>query len=121
MYGNFFSKAERGQVKMFGDDASGWVERWKTEMKYLQRITAGKTTYYRHPDSGPVQHDDFADVVANIIYRLSVWHYPTKETMKQNVLKKQGMPIQRKTTISPVRGPNLSGGGSGLADRLRRR
>jgi len=62
MYGNFFSKAERGQVKMFGDDASGWVERWKTEMKYLQRITAGKTTYYRHPDSGPVQHDDFADV-----------------------------------------------------------
>jgi len=121
MYGNFFSKAEHGQVKMFGEDADGWVERWRTEMKYLQRITSGKTTYYRHPDSGPVQHDDFADVVANLVYRLSVWYYPTKETMKQNLLKKQGMPIQRRTTISPVRGPNLSGGGSGLADRLRRR
>jgi len=121
MYGNFFSKAEHGQVKMYGEDVGGWIERWKMEMKYLQRITAGKTTYYRHPDSGPVQHDDFADVVANIVYRLSIWYYPTKETTKTNLLKKQGMPVQRRTTISPVRGPNLSGGGSNLAGRFGRR
>lgn len=111
MYGDFLSKANLGQVKMYGQDADGWVERWKLEMKYLQRITAGKVTYFRHPDSGPVRHDDFADISANLVHRLSIWNYPTKETTKENFLKKQGRMVRKQRVVRPQRGGNLSGGG----------
>lgn len=113
MYGDFLAKAMQGQVKMYEGDTEGWVDRWKLEMKYLQRITSGKFTYFRHPDSGPVQHDDFADVVANLIYRMSIWYYPSKESMKENRLKQQGMPARKRTVVVPIRGPNLGGGSIG--------
>jgi len=113
MYGNFLSKANLGQVRMYGGDTEGWVDRWKLEMKYLQRITAGKVTYFRHPDTGPVRHDDFADVSANIIHRLSIWNYPTKETTKENLLKKQGRQVRSLKVVRPIRGGNLAGGSVG--------
>lgn len=107
MYGDFLSKAEHGQVKMYGQDTEGWVDRWKLEMKYLQRIISGKYTYFKHPDSGPVRHDDFADVASNIVHRLSIWSYPTKETTERNILDKQGRPVRKRTTVYPVKGPGL--------------
>ena len=119
MYGNFLSKANLGQVRMYGQDAEGWVDRWKLEMKYLQRITAGKVTYFRHPDSGPVRHDDFADVSANLVHRLSIWNYPTKETTKENFLKKQGRQVRKVRVVQPLRGGNLAGGGNMGGGRMK--
>ncbi len=114
MYGDFLAKANRGQVKMYGQDIEGWVNRWKLEMKYLQRITAGKVTYFRHPDSGPVRHDDFADISANLVHRLSIWSYPTKETTKENFLKKQGRQVRKQRVVKPIFGGNLARGGGGF-------
>jgi intein/homing endonuclease len=64
MYGNFLQLAERGQVKMYGVDIDPeqWIERWKLEMRYLQQDIAGNMVYFHHPSTGPVRHDDFADV-----------------------------------------------------------
>ena len=107
---------------MYGDPRN-WVSRWKLEMKYLQRITRGDYTFYAHPTSGPVQHDDFADVTANLIHRLAMRVAPTKESIKDN-RKHGGGPIQRKTTVTPITGPRLwsgAGGNSALFNRINKR
>jgi hypothetical protein len=108
MYGNFLAKAQLGQVKMYGIDVDGWVARWKLEMKYLQQDIHGMYTFYHHPDTGPVRHDDFADSVANLVHRMCLRAAPTKESIKD--ARKEGLgPMQRRTTVRPIRGPNLSG------------
>jgi hypothetical protein len=87
MYGNFLQKLALGQVKIHGVDPEGWVDRWKLELKYLQRITQGNRIFYQHPTSGPVQHDDFADVTANLVHRLCLMATPTKESVRESRLK----------------------------------
>lgn len=112
MYGNFLQKAEQRQVKMYGIDEAGWIERWKLEMKYLQQENNGRYTYYHHPASGPVKHDDFADVAANLIHRLCLRTSPTKESVEE--ARKSGTgPIQIRRTIVPSKGPNLAIPGMG--------
>lgn len=120
MYGNFLTQAELGKIHMYGEDEGGWIDRWKLEMKYLQRITAGNVTYYKHPDSGPVRHDDFADVVANLTYRLLLRAEPTKQSM-QEARKNGSSPIQKRKLVVPVKGPSLHYGGSmqNIRGRLR--
>jgi hypothetical protein len=101
MYGNFLTKAQLGQVKMYGDDIGGWIGRWKLEMKYLQQDIAGNVTYYHHPANGPVQHDDFADVSANLVHRLVMLTAPTEKTIEDArrhhtgpmLVRKTGMPV----------------------------
>lgn len=61
MYGNFLEKAGLGLVRMYGADLDGCVRKWRTEMKFLQRVISGNTVYFRHPESGPIQNDDMAD------------------------------------------------------------
>ena len=123
MYGNFLAKAQLGQVKMYGIDVGGWVERWKLEMKYLQQDISGKTVFYHHPQSGPVQNDDFADVTANNIYRQILRVMPTAETMHKASLRGQQIGIftpQIRSSFSPVRGPSLKGRPGGDKGRFGR-
>jgi len=107
MYGNFLAKASLGQIKMYGEDEGGWINRWELEMKYLQQIISGNRVFYSHPSSGPIQHDDFADVTSNLIYRLVRLAYPKKEDIKNNKQKKQGQPMVRPAKLRPVAGPSL--------------
>ena len=107
MYGNFLSLAQTGRIRMYGEDVNGFIERWRTELKYLQRYTAGGKTYYSHPTTGPCQHDDFADSVANLIYRLSQLMSPTRQSLEDRV-KKNLAPTTRPRTVIPLKGGNLA-------------
>lgn len=106
MYGNYIQKLISNQVRMYGVDEEGWIERWKLENKYLQRITQGNYTFYQHPNFGPVQHDDFADVTANLIHRLSLLVAPTRQFIidSRRTLR---YPIQIKRGPKPVKAGSL--------------
>jgi hypothetical protein len=122
MYQNFLEKAQAGRVKMYGMDVDGWVARWQLEMKYLQQDTAGSVAYYHHPSTGPVQTDDMADVVANLVHRMVLRMSPTKESVQQ--AHRHGTGPQRvRKGLQPTKGPSLWSGGSHLPNlgRLRNR
>lgn len=108
MYENFLQKAQLGQVFMYGEDHRGWVDRWKMEMKYLQQDISGRVVYYHHPSNGPVQTDDFADVVANLIHRLVLVAAPTRQSMR-DARKAGATPLRVQRTVVPLRGPALFG------------
>lgn len=110
MYGNFLTALNLLKFKSYGVDTAGWVARLKLELKYLQRITRGEYTYYEHPKSGPVQHDDFADANANLVHRLTLLYLPTKQSV-QNARKHGLGPQQIKRTVVPVIAAPLHGGG----------
>jgi len=111
MYGSFLTEALRGHIGMYGEDEGGWIYRWTQEMKFLQQDIAGNVVYYHHPHTGPVQHDDFADVVANLIYRLTLQATPTKQSMKN--AKRSGIaPQQLPKSVRPIKGPSLRGSSS---------
>lgn len=105
MYANFLQKMENNQVKCYGEDIGGYVSRWALEMKYLQRRISGKYVFYGHPTSGPVQHDDYATVTSNLVYRLALQATPTIESRKDAVRFGQ-RPVTRHS-VKPVRGPRL--------------
>ena len=111
MYGNFLQKAQLGQVKMYGVDVDPeqWIERWKLEMKYLQQEVSGNMVYFHAPTSGPVQHDDFATVVSNLVHRMCLRVSPTRESIAD--ARRSGMgPIRLNRGFKPVRGGPLWGG-----------
>lgn len=112
MYGNFLQQAQNRRVHMYGEDfdTGGWVHRWKLEMKYLQRSIRGKHTFYHHPTTGPVRNDDFADVVANLVYRLVLQTHPTRESAKKTA-KQAKRPVEGPYKIKPVMAHR--GGGDG--------
>jgi hypothetical protein len=114
MYGNFLGLAQTGRIHMYGEDVNGFIERWRTELKYLQRYTSGGKTYYSHPTTGPCQHDDFADAVANLIYRLSMLMTPTRQSLDDRV-KKNLAPTTRPRQLAPVKGGNLAYRGARMA------
>jgi hypothetical protein len=115
MYGNFLSEAQLGNVKMYGVDDGGWINLWKTEMKYLQEDHAGGVVYYHHPSTGPVQTDDFADSNASLIHRLVLRMNPTKESVKQ--AHRDGLSGQfRRKTVMPIKGPTGWGGKTKIRD-----
>jgi hypothetical protein len=114
MYGNFLELAQTGRVHMYGEDTTGYIERWRTELKYLQRYTSGGKTFYAHPTSGPCQHDDFADVVANLVYRLSLLMSPTRKSLEDRV-KKNLAPTTRPKQVTPVKGGNIAYRGTRMA------
>lgn len=110
MYGDFLAKALLGQVKMYGIDEGGWINMWELEMKYLQQIISGNKIFYHHPSTGPVQHDDAADAVANLIHRLVRLAYPKKEDIKKNIQHKDGQPLVNPRTFKPKAGTRMWGG-----------
>ncbi|MFA5397487.1 MAG: hypothetical protein WC346_15870 [Methanogenium sp.] len=110
MYGDFLQKAQQGQVRMYGVDVDPerWIERWKLEMKYLQQDISGNMVYFHHPSSGPVRHDDFADVCANLVHRMCLRVSPTKESAAE--VRRAGLrPITMNRGYRPVIGKPLWG------------
>lgn len=106
MYGNCLQMLEANRLKVYSGDTGGYVDRWKLEMKHLQRIISGKYTYYQHPSSGPVQTDDFADVVANLVHRMCLRTTPTKQSVLD--ARKYGLaPTRVRRTIAPIKGPAI--------------
>ena len=107
MYGNFLGLANTGKIKSYGIDINGSILAWQTELKYLQRYIAGGTVYYSHPSSGPCMHDDYADSVANLVYRLSMLQSPTRQSLEDRV-RQNLAPTTRPRTVQPTKGGNLA-------------
>lgn len=119
IYTNFLEKVNLSQVKCFGmydptqagpllvPYVQGWLEQAKLEIKYLQRISQGNTTFYEAPTSGPVTNDDFSDTFANLIHRLALRINPDLKTMKE-LYKQTGKPVRGRF------GGNMTRGSSGF-------
>ena len=117
MYGNFLNLANQGKVKSYSTDTNGYIDRWKTELKYLQRYISAGTVYYSHPTSGPCIHDDYADACSNLIYRLSMLYSPTRQSLQDRV-RHNLAPTVRPKSITPVKAGKISGpGGSARTQR----
>jgi len=121
MYRSFIVELNARNVHVYEVDESGkidkWVKRAREEMKHLQRETKGQYTLYHHPSTGPVQTDDFADVTANVVYRLKQRDYPTAESVRERKreTKKSGVgagPVKMtRYVVQPLRGASLPGHG----------
>lgn len=104
IYTDFLEKLNLGRIKTFGKPPLtaleafpafqiGWLEQTKLELKYLNRITSGNTVYYAAPTSGPIQTDDFADVLANLTHRLLLYASGDRAIYKE-LYKQTGTPIK---------------------------
>lgn len=113
MYGSFLSLLNVKQVELYDVDDEGWINVFRQEMKFLQRRSVANTTFYSHPDTGPVQTDDFADVAANCVHQMSVMENPTQQNMRDAVRTGRGM-ITLPVTVPPQKGPSLAGAGASL-------
>ncbi len=105
IYTDFLEKLNVGQVRTFGKpplstlDAfpryqQGWLDQTKLELKYLNRITSGNTVYYAAPTTGPIQTDDFADILANLTHRLIMYASGDPNTYRE-LYKQTGVPVKR--------------------------
>lgn len=105
LYTNFLEKLNMGAVHCFseGPEAifdgcppyqAGWVEQMKLELKYLTKTTSGDTVKYGHPTSGPVQTDDFADTIGNLVHRHVLYQSGDRQIYK-DLYKQTGRPIKR--------------------------
>lgn len=108
MYTNFLEKLNLGSVHCFSqppaftfDEAppymEGWLEQLKLELKYLTKTIKGDTVRYGHPSSGPVQTDDFADVVANLVHRHGLYQSGDRQIYK-DLYKQTGRPVKHQTS-----------------------
>jgi len=112
MYGTFLEKLNQGQVFCYEIDSSPaemWVPKLKLELKYLQKIISGGTTYYTAPTSGPVTSDDCADVVSNLVYRLALRKDLSSKMIRQLHKQLGGVPIPLGTAHPPIKGRGLWG------------
>ena len=72
IYGTLLSCLLSETVKMYGKDSPEQENLpWAlAELKSIQRELKGKAVHIGHPKSGPVQNDDYADVIANLTHLL---------------------------------------------------
>lgn len=125
MYGTFLEKLNQGQVFCYGvdpDPSENWVVKLKLELKYLQKLISGGTVYYAAPTSGPVTSDDFADVAANLVYRLALRKDMSSKVIRQLHKQLGGVPIPLSEARPPVKGGSLWTMGKkkkNIRDRLR--
>jgi hypothetical protein len=113
MYSNFVSLANVGKVEVYGVGNLGGegnveLDTLVTELEYIQRVVAGNSITYKHPESGVITTDDFADVTANLVYQLDRFAQMGMEYLK-NVAQTVKAPINMGTAYKPV----LTGGVSG--------
>jgi len=105
MYTNFLEKLNLGAVHCFGKRpvsippgmpaySPGWLEQTKLELKHLTKTTSGDTVFYKAPDNGPVQTDDFADVCGNLVHRLTLYQSGDRQIYKE-LYKQTGKPLKR--------------------------
>lgn len=110
MYTEFFNRTRSSQVRCYTEEINptdGFITRLRLELSYLRVIKRGKKTLYHAPTSGPVRTDDFADVAANIIYRLVRIVNPTRQSIHKDLQSKmpaRGVPNQR---VRPVKGGKI--------------
>ncbi|KKL61836.1 hypothetical protein LCGC14_2191320, partial [marine sediment metagenome] len=108
MYTNFLEKLNMGAVHCFSQPPEftfneapiyleGWLDQLKLELKYLTKTIKGDIVKYGHPDSGPIQTDDFADVVANLVYRHGLYQSGDRQVYK-DLYKQTGRPIRHQST-----------------------
>jgi hypothetical protein len=104
MYTNFLEKLNLGAVHCFSqppqatfDGAppylAGWLEQMKLELKYLTKTITGDTVKFGHPHNGPVQTDDCADVIANLVYRHGLYQSGDRQIYK-DLYKQTGRPVK---------------------------
>lgn len=104
MYTNFLEKLNSGKVHCFSRGPKlmfdfappyldGWLDQMKLELKYLTKTVKGDIVKFSHPDSGPVQTDDFADVLANLVYRHGLYQSGDQQVYKE-LYKQTGRPIK---------------------------
>jgi len=125
MYTNFLEKLNLGLVHCFSEPPEitfenappymeGWIEQMKLELKYLTKTTTGNIVKYGHADSGPVQTDDFADILANLVYRHGLYQSGDHQIYK-DIMKQTGKPVKHQTVGKGQQGrqmPSLFQGGN---------
>jgi len=123
IYGTFLEKMQLGQIYCYGMDADpteDWPNKLKLELKYLQKIISGGTTYYAAPTSGPVTSDDFATVVANLVFRLASRKEMSSKTIRE-LHRVLGSPIPLGRTVAPQKGNPLFQGVKGSKNTVKDR
>lgn len=119
MYTNFLEKLNLGQVHCFSQPpidtfakapvyVSGWLEQLKLELKYLTKTTTGDIVRYGHADSGPIQTDDWADILANLVYRHGLYQSGDKQVYK-DLYKQTGRPVKHQTVGKHRSGLRIAG------------
>ncbi|MCK4358479.1 MAG: hypothetical protein KAW92_07005 [Candidatus Cloacimonetes bacterium] len=125
IFGTFLEQLNQGNVFCYGIDESpveNWPGKLKLELKYLQKLISGGTVYYAAPTSGPVTSDDFAVVVANLIYRLNLRKDMSSKVIRELHKNLEGMPISLDQSHPPIKGRSLWTIGKkkdNIRDRLR--
>ena len=105
MYTNFLEKLNQGAVKVFGappenvsgifpEYKRGWLDQMTLELKYLTKTISGDVVKFAAPTSGPIQTDDFADVLANLTHRHVLYASGDRQIYK-DLFKQTGRPIKR--------------------------
>jgi hypothetical protein len=87
IYTEFFARAAKRQVVCYTQEISpehNFVNRLRQELSCLQVITQGRYKFFAAPKSGSITTDDFADVVANLVYRLVNLDYPTRDSRRED-------------------------------------
>jgi len=120
MYTNFLERLNQGSVKTFGaeplkylpgfpEPKMGWLDQMKLELKYLTKTISGDTVKYAAPTSGPIQTDDFADVLANLVHRHVLYMSGDRQVYK-DLFKQTGRPIQHGSPMRAIRIGGMFGG-----------
>ena len=90
-----------------------WTDVAIQELTFLQREVVGGRISYHHPRSGPVQTDDFSDVISNTVSLLLRYHSGDKEL--RQLMRKSGFgPIRLQSSIMPQKGASLPGYGGAI-------
>lgn len=106
MYTNFLEKLNQGAVKTFGappenipghfpEYKRGWLDQMTLELKHMTKTISGNMVKYAAPTNGPIQTDDFADVLANLVHRHILYASGDRQIYKE-LFKQTGRPIKRK-------------------------
>lgn len=114
MYTNFLEKVNQGAVKVCGlpptsqpagcpEYKTGWIEQMKLELKYLTKTISGNTIKYAAPTSGPIQTDDYADSLANLVHRLMLYSSGDRQVYKE-LFKQTGKPIRQESAMRMQKG-----------------
>jgi len=112
IYTDFLEKLNMGAVKIackppvnvppgIPPHQFGWIEQTKLELKYLTKITSGNTVYYAAPTNGPVQTDDWPDVIANMVHRHILYQSGDRQIISQ-LAKQIGHPIKKNSGSRPA-------------------
>lgn len=108
IYENFGELLAEGRVEIYGieDNPDDWfLQQAISELKFVQRIIKGKIVSFTHPDSGPIQNDDFADAIVNLAWLLlsggaaTVTKRNNRGPMPGNIRPTRGSSLDRRSGL----------------------